>query len=178
MCEVYLMCLYDVSWAGSAAVFRWLSFSDRFVITFFILNTIPRSSSYEAWPSLGYKTADHNSGAGAAFSCSLAAVLDVCIGAIQCCCYLLAFSHCDSGLNHLLGCKIHLVTLVTSSLYHVIRPKLAEEHTNAPILLHRLLLICLHSRFTRKEMWYSGNDWDRIRDLLNTGLLHWPLILV
>jgi hypothetical protein len=56
--------------------------------------------SYEAWPLLGHTTDNHNSGMGTAFSCSLAVVWDVYIGAVQCC-HVLPFSHYKSGLNHL-----------------------------------------------------------------------------
>jgi hypothetical protein len=54
-----------------------------------------------------------------AFSCSLAAVRDVCIGAVQCC-HVLPFSHCESGLNHL--------TSAVRYIWQQLRVRLCSEH--------------------------------------------------
>jgi hypothetical protein len=50
-----------------------------YVVSVTYINTIIYSFSYEAWPSLGHTTANHNSGVGTAkaLSCSVVAVRDI-----------------------------------------------------------------------------------------------------
>jgi hypothetical protein len=93
------------------------------------LLVVVHSFPYEAWPSLGHKTANHNGGVGTAFS-RLAAVRDICIGAVQCC-HVHRLAIASLAWTTSLGWKIYLATLVSSALNHVTKPKPAEKHTNA-----------------------------------------------
>jgi hypothetical protein len=111
-------------WVGNKMILYYMCSLFLFRLSSIYLNnqeyTMVHSFSYEAWPSLGYKTANRNSGVGTAevFSCSLAAVWDIASWGVQCIAVVM-FYHSDIASlawTISLSCKVYLATLVSLAL--------------------------------------------------------------
>jgi hypothetical protein len=112
------------------------SFADFFFVYVRYASFIARYFSYEAWPSMGRTTINHNSGVKTAFSRCLQLQLGsgtrrfLYRGGFSIVMFYLSAIASVAWTTSLV-CKIYLATLVSSALYSVTRPKTAEKHTNA-----------------------------------------------
>jgi hypothetical protein len=120
---------------------------------------IPRFFSYEAWPSLGHSTANHNSRDVVSEQFSVVTFYRLAIASL--------------AWSTSLGCKICTWELLWARLCSEWpdrnwprSTRIQSAHPTLPTLLHSVLLISFHQSFMRKETEYNTGYSQRV---LNTG---------